>query len=340
MRIAILGAPGSGKEIQAKSLAAQYRVPQISPDGLLRAALADGEKLDEQTAQAVQAGRPVADETVLALLEERLRARDSKHGFIIVGFPGNIPQAQALDALLGMLGRALQISLYISLDDETLVKRITGRLKCSECDAVYNRHYSPPKTRRKCDNCGGKLVSIGGRTKNAAGKVKAHHEEIAPLMAYYKAQHKLRTVLATQDAEQTQQKICGIIDLEIRPLEIKTVETAAETLDEEINTVIAGGQIKRITPAPESRNSKRNKAKTAEVKATPIDKTGATGGKQAAKASKTQSTTPGSAKHRKSAKKPAETKSATKTPTEKSAEKTTKKAAKKPPEKTAPKTVS
>lgn len=252
MRIAILGAPGSGKGTQAESLAARYRVPRISPGDLLREAVADDDKLAGETRKTVAAGKPVADKIVMTLLEERLRARDSKRGFIIDGFPGNIPQAQALDTLLGMLGRALQITIYVKVDDETLVQRITGRMRCDQCGAVYNRRYAPPKVRGRCDNCDGKVVSANrGNAKTAAARVGKYHEETTPLLAYYKAQHKLRTVAAAGDVEEIQQKICDIVDLEIRPLEIKTLETAAQTLDEEVSTIIAGGQISRITSPPE-----------------------------------------------------------------------------------------
>ena len=172
MRIALLGAPGSGKGMQAESLAVRYRVPRISTGDLLRAAAADDDKLDEETRAAVAAGQPVADEVVLALLDERLRARDSKRGYIIDGFPGNIPQAQALDTLLGMLGRALQITIHVKVDDKTLVQRITGRMRCEQCGAAYNRRNAPPKVRGKCDNCDGKVVAASDdNAKTAAVRV-------------------------------------------------------------------------------------------------------------------------------------------------------------------------
>lgn len=320
MRIAILGAPGSGKGTQAELLATRYRVPRISVGGLLRAAAADDDKLDGKTREAVAAGKPVADETVLGLLGARLRARDSKRGFIIDAFPGNIPQAQALDALLGMLGWALQISVHIKADDETLVRSITGRLRCGQCGAVYNRHSSPPQSRGKCDNCGGGVVSGGrGNAKAAARRVGEYHELTAPLLAYYKAQHKLRTVVADGDAEQTRQKICDIVDLEIRPLEIQTLKTAAQTHHEEISTVIAGGQISRIASAPEATAKSGRTTTVSGAKAPPARTTGAaivkkkTTGKKVAK--KTTKKTPAktAVKKKTPAKRPAVKASAKKT---------------------------
>ena len=254
MRIAILGASGSGKGTQAKLLAKRYRVPRISVGGLLRAAVAaDDNKLDNKTKEAVAARQPVAFDVVMALLEERLRARDSKRGFIIDDFPGDIPQAQALDALLGIHGGALQIVAHLKVDDDTLMRRITGRQGCDQCGAAYNRHFSPPQIRGKCDNCGGKVVSESrSNARTALRKIKEYNRQTAPLLAYYKAQHKLRTVAAIGKVAEIEQKICDIVDLEIRPLEITPLETAAQTHDEEISTVIVGGQISRITNAPET----------------------------------------------------------------------------------------
>ena len=272
MRIAILGAPGSDKGTQAKSLAERYRVPHISVDDLLHQAnqanqaheaheahQAAAAKTDGQTEPAAKDPEPVTDDTVMALLEERLRARDSKRGFVIDGFPVNIPRAQALDTLLGMLGRGLQIAVHVKVDDETLVRRIVGRMQCGQCGALYNRHYAPSKVRGKCDHCDGKVVSANiGNARAAASKVAKYHETTTPLLAYYKAQHKLRTVTAAGDDGEIRQKICDIVDLEIRPLEVNTLETAAQTLEEEVGIVIAGGQINRIAPAPAPENPAKN----------------------------------------------------------------------------------
>ncbi|MGR3913705.1 MAG: nucleoside monophosphate kinase [Gammaproteobacteria bacterium] len=252
MRIVILGAPGSGKEIQAESLAAEHRIAHLSADELLRAG--DGGEPGGERAPPVAGS--AENDPAMQLLEERLRERDAKRGIIIEGFPCNIPQAQALDAVLGTHARALQIALHISAGEEQLARRLAGRMTCADCGAIYNREYAPPQKRGKCDDCGGKVtVAPRGGMKKATARIAAYTAEIAPLIAYYKAQHKLRTVAASGTSEEIRQTITDIVDLEIRPLQIKPLETAAksETFDEEINTVIAGGQISRIAthaPAP------------------------------------------------------------------------------------------
>ncbi len=247
MRVVILGGPGSGKGTQAKILAGRYRVPQISTGDLLRDALKNDETLDEETKQTMAAGKLVDDQVVLKLLEERLRKRDTKRGFIIDGYPRNIPQAQALDALLGMLGKTLQIAINIDVDDDALVKRIVGRIGCDHCGAIYNKHFSPPNVKNQCDRCGGVLVSrVDDTAKTARVRIGVYHEETVPLITYYRAQHKLRTMPGLGEVDEIHQKLCDIIDLEIRPLEIKTLGTAADTSDEMDSTIIAGGQINRV----------------------------------------------------------------------------------------------
>ncbi|MEM7193953.1 MAG: adenylate kinase [Pseudomonadota bacterium] len=263
MRIALLGAPGSGKGTQAKMLAERYRVPHISTGDLLRAAVAKDRKFGKGVRAAMDAGELVTDEVVLQLLEERLRDKDTKRGFIIDGFPRNIPQAQALDTLLGMLGRGLQVVVNVAVDEDILVKRITGRLNCDECGAIFNKHFSPTKTRGKCDVCGARKLSARADDTNekaVALRVQIYNENTAPLITYYKAQHKLRTVNSMLGIEEVHGIICEIVDLEIRPLEIKFVETAVDSMDDEESTIIAGGKITKISSTEKKPSKKRVRA--------------------------------------------------------------------------------
>ncbi|NKB63983.1 MAG: adenylate kinase [Gammaproteobacteria bacterium] len=265
MRIALLGAPGSGKGTQAKLLADRYRVPQISTGDLLREAITANKQLDKSVREDMEAGRLVDDAVVLKLLEDRLRKKDTKRGFIIDGYPRSIPQAQALDALLGLLGKTLQVAVNISVEDEVLVKRITGRIGCEECGQIYNKHFSTPKVRNKCDVCSGRLVSRSGDSeKTVAVRIAIYHENTAPLITYYRAQHKLRNMPAKGNIAEIHEKISDIVDIEIRPLEIKTLETAAESIDEGDSTIIAGGQINRITTqSSRTKPVKKTKSETA-----------------------------------------------------------------------------
>jgi len=266
MRIALIGVSGSGKGTQSKLLAERYRVPHISTGDLLREAVA-ANSLTKSQIEALESGALVDDEVVRELLEERLRRKDTKRGFVIDGYPRTIPQAQSLDNLLGMLGRVLQIALYTEASNDMLVKRITGRLTCENCGAIFNKLFSQPQKAGKCDFCGGKLGSRKDETDKAvAAKVEIYKQNVSPLITYYRAQHKLRTVASMGPVEEIHEKICSIVDLEIRPLEIEAMVTTVGNMDEEEDTIIAGGQISRVATDPETA-SKRAAAKAKKEKA-------------------------------------------------------------------------
>ncbi|MFL6649874.1 MAG: adenylate kinase family protein, partial [Sulfurifustaceae bacterium] len=142
MRIVLLGAPGSGKGTQAKLLADKYKIPQVSTGDLLRAAVSSGSDLGRKAKSAMDGGQLVSDEIVLGIIQERLSKPDAKAGFILDGFPRNIPQAQALDAMLARLGQPLQLALLVDVDSDVLMKRITGRRICNQCGAIYNIYFS------------------------------------------------------------------------------------------------------------------------------------------------------------------------------------------------------
>lgn len=251
MRIAVLGGPGSGKEKQAQQLAERARVPCISVAALLRnAAQAPAPRTKSgRKSRAKPPPAPSEDELKLQLLEERLRARNAKRGFVIEGYPHNIPEAQALDGLLGMLDRPLQIAVRLEAGEQTLIKRITGRLKCQTCGAFFDRgprRRMSVESRNKCDACGGQLATTISRV--AAQQLADYHAVAEPLANYYKAQHKLRTIAADAAPDEVQQRIVDLVDLEIHPLDVKNLEAAAIEPDEHDSTIIAGGQINRIDP--------------------------------------------------------------------------------------------
>jgi len=225
MRIVLLGAPGSGKGTQAKLLAEKYGVPQVSTGDLLRAAVKAGTDLGRKAKAAMDAGQLVSDDIVLAMIEERLGQADAKAGFILDGFPRNIPQAQELDAKLAWLGQPLQIALLVAVDDGLLVKRLTGRRTCNSCGQMYNIHFSAPKTQGKCDKCGGTLAQRSDDNESTIrSRLQVYHGDTEPLVSYYKAQGKLRTVNGEGKIGDIFAHVCDIVDQEVRPLAIKTVD--------------------------------------------------------------------------------------------------------------------
>lgn len=253
MRLVILGAPNSGKEMHAQSLSKEHKIPWISPGTLLQDEHQEGDLpvcvSDEST---------LSNETIIKLLEARLCKRDCRRGFVICDFPSSIPQAQALDSLLGMLGKPLQVVVHIKVDEETLEEHVVGCLECSYCKTIYNRD-AMPQVRGKCNYCRNKLVLIGRNAKTTNAFIAAIEAEIVALNAYYKAQHKLRTVSSIGKAEEVRRKLGEIVDIEIRPLEITTIQTVSTIVDEGAGTIIAGGQIKRLSAVSKKKVAKKTR---------------------------------------------------------------------------------
>lgn len=228
MRIVLLGAPGSGKGTQAKLLVEKYKIPQISTGDLLRAAVAAGTELGRKAKSAMDAGQLVSDDVVLGMIQERLSKPDAKSGFILDGFPRNIPQAQALDAMLARVGQPLQLALLVDVDTEVLMKRITGRRTCGACGAIYNIYYSIPKVPGKCDKCGGMLQHRSDDNEGTVrNRLKVYEEQTAPLVSYFKAQGKLRTAKGVGGVNDIFKTVSDIIDAQMRPLAGVTLPPAA-----------------------------------------------------------------------------------------------------------------
>jgi adenylate kinase len=221
MRIVLLGAPGSGKGTQSKLLIEKYKIPQMSTGDLLRAAVAAGTELGKKAKAAMDAGQLVSDDVVLGMIQERLNKPDARAGFILDGFPRNIPQAQALDAMLARMGQPLQLALLVDVDTEVLMKRLTGRRTCSNaaCGAIYNIYFSPPKSPGKCDKCGSSLTHRSDDNEaTVRNRLQVYEQQTAPLVSYYKAQGKLRTVRGVGSVTEIFKNVSDIIEVQMRPL--------------------------------------------------------------------------------------------------------------------------
>lgn len=195
MRIVLLGAPGSGKGTQGKLLASKYKIPQISTGDLLRSAVSAGTDLGRQAKAAMDAGQLVSDNIVLGIIAERISEGDAKKGFILDGFPRNIPQAEALDRMLDEMKTPLQAALLIDVDTEVLIERLTGRRTCESCGQTYNVYTSPSRLDDRCDKCGGNLRHrADDNEETISNRLRVYEQQTSPLIAYYRTQDKLKIV--------------------------------------------------------------------------------------------------------------------------------------------------
>lgn len=212
MRIVLLGAPGSGKGTQAKLLSQKYKIPQISTGDLLRAAVNADTPLGRQAKSAMDAGRLVSDDIVLAMIKERLSEHDAQRGFVMDGFPRNIPQAEALDAVLADLGQPVQVALLIEVEFDALMERLTGRRTCESCGQVYNVYTSPSRMDDRCDKCGGNLRHrADDNEQTIINRLRVYEAQTSPVVSYYRDQGKLHTLQGVGDIESIFNAIVGVL---------------------------------------------------------------------------------------------------------------------------------
>lgn len=213
MRIVLLGAPGSGKGTQAKLLTEKYRIPHVSTGDLLRANLAAGTPLGLQAKAAMDAGQLVSDDLVLAIIRDRLKNPDAKKGFILDGFPRNIPQAQALDAMLRNIGQPLDAAILMEVDFDILMQRLTGRRTCENCGAAYNVYTNPPRLEDQCDRCGGPLHHRADDNEETIGnRLRVYEGQTKPLIGYYRDQGRIETVDAVGDVKDIMKRMVTVLD--------------------------------------------------------------------------------------------------------------------------------
>ncbi len=228
MRIVLLGAPGSGKGTQAKLLVEKYNYPQVSTGDLLRAAVGSETPLGLQAKAAMESGQLVSDEIVLGMIKERLNAPDAKEGFILDGFPRNIPQAEALDLMLEKMHMPLQVALLVEVDLDALTQRLTGRRTCELCGQMYNIYFSPSKLDGQCDKCGGNLKHRADDNEETIyNRLKVYESQTAPVVAYYRSQGKLRVVQGVGEISDIFQAIDKAIVEMVETQKQRAAETVA-----------------------------------------------------------------------------------------------------------------
>ena len=195
MRIVFLGAPGSGKGTQAQRLQAEHGMVQVSTGDLLRAAVKAGTKLGQRAKAAMDAGELVSDEIVLCMIRERLQQPDTDAGFILDGFPRNLPQAEALESELTDLNKHLEAVVLLDVDFDVLMKRLTGRRTCSKTGKLLNIYFSPQAELDACAEAGGELIQrADDNEETISNRLDVYREQTAPLIEYYRDASLLRTV--------------------------------------------------------------------------------------------------------------------------------------------------
>jgi len=199
MNVVLLGAPGAGKGTQASVLTAELGMVHVASGDLFRRALQEQTELGLLAKSYMEKGELVPDEVTINMVLERIRMPDCAGGVLFDGFPRTLSQAQALDAKLQGEGRAIDKAVYIEVPEEELVKRLSGRWICRNCQTPYHAVSSPPKVAGKCDACGGELYQrADDREETVRERLKVFLSQTLPIVDYYGKQGKLLRVNGNQ----------------------------------------------------------------------------------------------------------------------------------------------
>lgn len=213
MKIVMLGAPGAGKGTQAKKIAAKFGIPHISTGDIFRANIKNETELGKKAKAYMDQGLLVPDELTVSLVTDRVAQEDCKKGYVLDGFPRNIPQAEALTEALEKMGEALGFAINVEVPDENIVRRMSGRRACVGCGATYHMEYAPTKEEGICDACGDSLIlREDDKPETVEKRLKVYHEQTQPLIDYYEAKNILHSVDGTKDIEEVFQDILKLLE--------------------------------------------------------------------------------------------------------------------------------
>ncbi|AEH11215.1 MULTISPECIES: adenylate kinase [Protofrankia] len=198
MRLVLVGPPGAGKGTQAAFIAQARSIPKISTGDIFRANVREGTELGVLAKQYMDAGDLVPDEITIGMVRNRLAEDDAAKGFLLDGFPRNVPQAEVLGQLLEEMGTRLDVVLELVVDDDEVVQRLSGRRTCRNCGHIWHIDFDPPAVEGVCDRCNGELFQRDDdRSETVRHRLEVYAEQTAPLVAYYAAKGLLVGIDAT-----------------------------------------------------------------------------------------------------------------------------------------------
>jgi len=240
----MLGAPGSGRGGQADLIAGHYHIPKIALNELVRSAIAAGTPFGQQARATMDEGQAIPEEVLIGLVGEKISALESAGGFLLLGFPRNLVQADALDQLLQSLHQPLDLVLLVDVDNDALMERLTGRRTCVVCGKVYNIYTAPPSVDGVCDECGGRLHHRADDNEETIGnRLRVYESQTTPVIKYYEGQGKLRRVPGLEEEEETFRAVQQCIEEIPTARQRQTAESAR----------ISGGAKRALAGAEEKR---------------------------------------------------------------------------------------
>ena len=186
MRVVLVGPPGAGKGTQAQFLASHLSIPKISTGDIFRDNVSHGTALGRQAQKYMERGDLVPDEVTIAMVTDRLADDDTQAGFLLDGFPRNLPQAETLKKMLASWDTKLDVVLELVVDDDEVVRRLSGRRGCRRCGRIWHVVFDPPVQPGICDDCGGELFQRDDdREETIRHRLEVYQQQTTPLVSFY-----------------------------------------------------------------------------------------------------------------------------------------------------------
>ena len=209
--IVLLGAPGAGKGTQARQLQEKLGLPQVSTGDLFRYNLKNETELGVLAKSYMDQGELVPDEVTIRMVEDRLIQEDCANGAIMDGFPRNLNQTAAFDEMVKPYG-GVMLAPMISLDDDEVMRRITGRRVCRSCGSVFHVDYNPPKEEGVCDVDGGELYQRDDDSEDTVrNRLYVYYKQTSPLVGYYFAKCLLAEIDGSRSIDAVQDDLMALL---------------------------------------------------------------------------------------------------------------------------------
>jgi len=202
VRVVLVGPPGAGKGTQAQFIASHLAIPKVSTGDIFRYNVSAGTELGRQARSFMERGDLVPDEVTVAMVASRLQEYDALSGFLLDGFPRNVPQAETLKKLMADWGMRLDLVLELVVDHDEVIRRLSGRRTCRKCGRVWHIAFDPPSMPGKCDECGGELFQRDDdREETIRHRLEVYEQQTQPLISYYADEGILLGIDATGPVE-------------------------------------------------------------------------------------------------------------------------------------------
>ncbi|MGH7228441.1 MAG: adenylate kinase [Nitrospiraceae bacterium] len=212
MRLVFLGAPGAGKGTQAELVASKFHRPRISTGDILREAVRNKTALGLEAKACMDQGKLVPDAVVVGIVKEKLAEPVCAAGFLLDGFPRTVPQAEALSNILESRGQRLDRVINVLVSREDIVRRLSGRRSCANCQAVFHVDLARPQRDGVCDRCGGELIQRSDdRRETVDARLAVYEDQTAPLIDYYRRKGLLSELDGSGSVEAVHQRMVGLL---------------------------------------------------------------------------------------------------------------------------------